>query len=65
LFYTAGAIVQRHLENYTPYTIKNGVYDRGWQGLLPVLDADWKPYLDGDVDRPEAVRRLGRDYSNK
>jgi len=63
LFYTTGAAVQRQEENYAPYALKNGVYDRGWPGLLPVLDDDWKPDLDGKIDRAEAERRLVRDYA--
>lgn len=63
LFYTAGQMVAGQLPGYTPYAIQNGLYNRGWSGLLPVLDQDWKPYLDGKVDRASAIRRLVSDYS--
>lgn len=63
LFYTTGQIVARHLEAYTPYALANGLYDQGWPGALPALDQDWKPYLDGKVDRAAAIRSLVQDYS--
>lgn len=63
LFYTTGEIVARHLEDYTPYAIANGLYDQGWPGALPVLDQDWRPYLDGKIDRAAAIRSVVRDYS--
>jgi hypothetical protein len=63
LFYTAGTLVERHVENYSMYAIKNGLFDRAWPGALEVLDQDWKPYLDGKTDMDSAVRRLATDYS--
>jgi hypothetical protein len=62
LFYTTGEIVRRHLDNYTPYALKNGLYDRAWAGAPEVLDADWKPYLNGKVDFATAIRRVVMDY---
>ena len=62
LFYTAGEMARRHLEGYTPYAIKNGLYDHGWAGGLEVLDKDWKPYLDGKIDLATAVRGVVTDY---
>ena len=62
LFYTTGEIVRRHLDAYTPYALKNGLYDRAWPGAPEVLDADWKPYLNGKIDLATAIRRLVMDY---
>ncbi len=62
LFYTAGEVVQRHLGDYTQYAITNGVFERGWPGVLPILEKDWKPYLDGKIDLATAARRLVADY---
>jgi hypothetical protein len=62
LFYTTGEIVRRHLDNYAPYVFKNGLYMKAWTGAPEVLDKDWKPYLDGEIDLPTAVRRLVADY---
>ncbi|MGD0300772.1 MAG: hypothetical protein ABSE86_27115 [Bryobacteraceae bacterium] len=62
LFYTVGEVAQRHLNGYTMYGIKNGVLERGWPGSLPVLEKDWKPYLDGKIDLDTAVHRLVTDH---
>ena len=45
-----------------PYAVKNGLYERAWQGVPEILEADWKPYLEGKVDLPTAVRRLVDAY---
>ena len=62
LFYTVGEVAQRHLDDYTMFGIKNGVLDRGWPGALPILQKDWKPYLDGKIDLATAAHRLVTDY---
>jgi hypothetical protein len=62
LFYTAGEIARRHLDDYIMYGIQNGVFDRAWPGALPVLEKDWKTYLDGKIDLVTAVHRLVEDY---
>ncbi len=62
LFYTVGEVAQQHLDNYTMFGIKNGVLERGWPGALPILEKDWKPYLDGKIDLATAVHRLVTDY---
>jgi hypothetical protein len=62
LFYTAGEMVRRHLDGYIPYAVKNGLYDRAWQGVPEILELDWKPYLDGKVDLATAVRSLVDAY---
>lgn len=62
LFYTTGEIVRRHLDSYTPYALKNGLYDRAWAGAPEVLDTDWKPYLNGKIDLATAIRGVVMDY---
>jgi hypothetical protein len=62
LFYTAGELARRHLEGYTQVGIKEGILERGWPGALPVIEQDWKPYLDGKIDLATAVRRMVADY---
>jgi hypothetical protein len=62
VFYTAGELVQRRIDGYTPYAVNYSLYDRAWPGALPVLEKDWKPYIDGQIDLPTAVRRLVEDY---
>jgi len=62
LFYTAGEIAQRHLDDYTMFGVKDGIFERAWPGALPVLEKDWKPYLDGKIDLATGARRLVEDY---
>jgi hypothetical protein len=62
IFYTAGELARRHLGTYEPYAIRYGIYDRAWEGALPVLEQDWKPYLDGKIDFEAAVRAMVKDY---
>ncbi|HLW77519.1 MAG TPA: hypothetical protein VKS01_11045 [Bryobacteraceae bacterium] len=62
LFYTTGEIVRRHLEGYTPYAIDHGLYDRAWMGVREILDANWKPYLDGQIDMNTAIHRVVEAY---
>jgi hypothetical protein len=63
LFYTAGEIARRHVTDYQPYGIRNGVLERGWPGSLAVLEKDWKPYLEGQRSFADAVTALVQDYS--
>jgi hypothetical protein len=63
LFYTAGEVVRRQLDGYTPYANEHGLYERTWPDLPEILEADWKPYLDGKIDLSTAVRRLVAAYS--
>jgi hypothetical protein len=62
LFYTAGETTRRYLTGYEPYGIRNGIVERGWPGSLPVLEKDWKPYLEGKVDLATAVHAVVEDY---
>ncbi|MCU1233147.1 MAG: hypothetical protein JWP63_1114, partial [Candidatus Solibacter sp.] len=62
LFYTAGEIARRHLGDYQPVGIKEGILERGWPGSLAVLEKDWKPYLDGKTTFADAVQALVTDY---
>jgi hypothetical protein len=63
LFYTAGETVRRYVPDYVPYGVRNGVLENGWPGSIPVLEKDWKPYLEGKIGLEEAVRAVVEDYS--
>jgi hypothetical protein len=63
LFYTVGEVARRHLgADYQPYGFKHGTLEGGWPGSPPVLEKDWKPYLEGRISFAEAVRASVRDY---
>jgi len=67
LFYTTGEMVRRALtglggplarDGYTPYAVRQGLYARGWEGYLRVLERHWQPYLDGKLEFDRAVARM-------
>jgi hypothetical protein len=62
LFYTAGEITRRHLPGYEMYGVRNHIFTDGWPGSLPVLEKDWKPYLEGRTDLTSAVQALVAAY---
>ena len=43
---------------YTPYAYRYGLYSRGWENYQRLLEAYWKPYLDGKVDFQRAINSL-------
>jgi hypothetical protein len=43
---------------YTPYAVKEGLYQRGWDDYLKVLSRFWQPYLDGSATFDDAIARM-------
>ena len=43
---------------YTPYAIRNGLYDHGWNDYDAALERFWQPYLDGAVDFDTAIAHI-------
>ena len=43
---------------YTPYAVREGLYQRGWDDYLKVLTHFWQPYLDGKATFDDAVARM-------
>jgi len=74
LYYTTGEMVRRAAADgklrlpgtasgkppdaYTPYAYRYGLYSRGWENYQRLLEAYWKPYLDGKVDFQRAINSL-------
>ena len=71
IFYTTGEVVRRTLadalharqvnppeKDYMPYAYRQGLYRRGWQNYLRVLERHWLAYLDGDVEFDRAIARM-------
>ena len=59
-FYTVGAVVQSVLKrrgdlDYQPYADRNGVYHGSWSGFRELIDAYWRPYMQGDLDMATAI----------
>lgn len=43
---------------YTPYAIRNGLYDHGWNDYDMALERFWQPYLDGAADFDTAIAHI-------
>jgi hypothetical protein len=43
---------------YTPYAVRNGLYDHGWNDYDMALERFWQPYLDGAVDFDTAIAHI-------
>ncbi len=47
-----------HDKGYTPYAIREGLYQRGWNAYLQLLTRFWQPYLDGHATFDDAIARM-------
>jgi hypothetical protein len=45
-------------ETYTPYAIREGLYERGWKDYLGLLTRFWQPYLDNKSTFDDAIARM-------
>ena len=43
---------------YTPYAIREGIYQRGWDGYLKLLTQFWQPYLDGKSTFDDSIAHM-------
>jgi hypothetical protein len=43
---------------YTPYAVREGIYQRGWESYLRLLTQFWQPYLDGKATFDDAIARM-------
>jgi hypothetical protein len=44
--------------SYTPYALREGLYQRGWNDYLKLLQRFWQPYLDGRASFDDAIARM-------
>lgn len=72
IFYTTGEVIRPVIASasvdgppgtvttasYTPYAIREGIYQRGWDGYLRLLTQFWQPYLDGKSTFDDAIARM-------
>ena len=61
MFYTTGYFVKQEAPELTPYAAKYGMWEGDWAKVLPVLDKDWKPFLEGKAGFKEALNRVVAD----
>ena len=74
IFYTTGEVIRPVLSSagaslseqdgnipsggYTPYAVREGLYQRGWNEYLKLLQRFWQPYLDGQATFDDAIARM-------
>jgi hypothetical protein len=58
-FYLTGAAVQQALKakgvDYVPYMYATGLLERAWKQYEAVLDANWRPYVEGTRSLDDAI----------
>ncbi len=74
VFYTTGEVIRPVLGSsgatagdqdgsvpgggYTPYAVREGLYQRGWNDYFKLLQKFWQPYLDGRASFDDAIARM-------
>ena len=74
VFYTTGEVIRPVLGSsgatagdqdgsvpgggYTPYALREGLYQRGWNDYFKLLQKFWQPYLDGTASFDDAIARM-------
>jgi hypothetical protein len=67
LFYTTGEVIKPVMAaqnggapdpEYTPYAVRERLYERGWDDYLKLLIRFWQPYLDGKSTFDDAIARM-------
>jgi hypothetical protein len=74
IFYTTGEVIKPIMESqlvstegssgrdanhqYTPYAVREGLYQRGWDNYLRLLTRYWQPYLDNQVTFDDAIAHM-------
>jgi hypothetical protein len=60
-FYMTGAALQQILRargvGYTPYMYSTGLFDRAWSQYRKNVEANWMPYVRGEITRGQAIER--------
>jgi hypothetical protein len=71
IFFTAGILAQQELKKtdpaYTPYAYRLGIYKRvpEWAEDEAILQRIWRPYLEGQKPRKEAIQELAAEVATE
>ncbi|WP_147330364.1 MULTISPECIES: hypothetical protein [unclassified Duganella] len=61
-FYTVGTVVKDAYKRdgiaYEPYADKGGLFKGYWSPLLPPIESEWRPYMNGKQTFDQAVARM-------
>jgi len=72
IFYTTGEVIKPIMDadgdaspggasasaEYTPYAVRERLYQRGWEDYLKLLTKYWQPYLDGRTTFDNAIAHM-------
>jgi len=66
VFYTTGEVIKPVMKSlagsangeYTPYAVRERLFQRGWDEYLKLLERFWQPYLDGNVTFDDAIAHM-------
>lgn len=70
VFYTTGEVIRPVITSsgassgdqdgngYTPYAVREGLYQRGWNDYYKLLQRFWQPYLNGQATFDDAIARM-------
>jgi hypothetical protein len=61
MFYTTGELMRKQVPELEPYAMKYSLWESSWPQTLPVLEKDWKPFLEGDGAFKDAIKQLVAD----
>jgi hypothetical protein len=63
IFYTAGEVTRRLFPGYVPFAEAAGLWERAQDlgAMRPLLRRHWQRWLDGQITRDEALRRIATD----
>jgi pimeloyl-ACP methyl ester carboxylesterase len=65
IFYTAGEYTRRAIPSHVPYAVSEGLWEGSpWSEFKKVLDTHWLPYLDGQINFDESLKRLVSTFAN-
>ena len=65
MFYTTGELVRKQVPELEPYATKYGLWETNWQQLLPIMEKDWKPFLEGKGTFKDAIKQLVADSPSR
>lgn len=61
MFYTTGELVRKQVPELEPYAMKYGLWEDNWPQVLPMMEKDWKPFLEGKGAFKDGIRQLVAD----
>jgi hypothetical protein len=65
VFYTTGKLVKAQVPELEPYATKYGLWESAWPGVLPIMEKDWKPFLEGTGTFKDTIKQLVADSPSR